>query len=399
MKKLILAATFFYLFISPFYFHPDIKTIYYLAHFLGSGVLNIYDFISTHKEASLLGPFVYPPLAYYLFGILYFPINVLAGSNFTAWLGMGNDAVTVDNIYRYIFLIKLPIISLFIYTGVLLSKLVEKQYKVLVAALWFFNPISIYVVGLMGQFDVIPVFLTVLSLVLVKKKLFWAAVALGAGAAIKTYPLLLLPFLAITSSHDRKMQMKLLVIGLIPYLLSVAPFLKSSAFYSDTLTSGLSQRMLQLGLPVGFGEQILIVPAILIAFLFLCIYQDSGRKEKLPFYYLAITLTMVGGSHFHPQWALWALPFVALYFVSVRSWLIYLFYFVGFLGTVFLFNDKFLTLGLLSPFDSGVFFLPTPAEVFTKVIEPSIVQSIFHTTLLVSGLWIVWVAYKTNKYE
>src|SRR4030042_3174747 len=103
IKDIFVAGLIFYLILTPFFFHPDIKTIFYLASHFSQGVINIYRFIGANPESAMLGPFVYPPLSYFIFGSIFIPIKLLAGAGFMNWLGSGNTAVGVDHIFRYLF--------------------------------------------------------------------------------------------------------------------------------------------------------------------------------------------------------------------------------------------------------------------------------------------------------
>src|SRR3989304_1130596 len=192
-KQIFVLAAFTYLFLAPFTFHPDIKTIFYQSQFLSKGVLNIYSFFATHPEKAFLGNFVYPHLAYFIFGVLFIPVKLIAGSGFIEWLSLGNDAVAVPHIFQYLFAIKLPIIFLHFLTGFLLLKFFEKEKdQKLAMLLWFFNPISLYTIAFMGQIDGVAVLLTVLALILARRKSAYSLIFLGLAAAIKTYPILLL---------------------------------------------------------------------------------------------------------------------------------------------------------------------------------------------------------------
>src|SRR3990170_4422941 len=107
-KQIFALAAFTYLFLAPFTYHPDIKTIFYQTQFLTQGVFNIYAFFATNPDLAFLGPFVYPPLAYLIYGLLFIPVKILAGSGFVQWLAMGNDAVGVSHIFQYLFVMKIP---------------------------------------------------------------------------------------------------------------------------------------------------------------------------------------------------------------------------------------------------------------------------------------------------
>lgn len=396
-KNILLSGAFLYIFISPFLFHPDIKTIFYISQFLSGGTVNIYQFLADNPAKAILGPFVYPPLAYFLFGILFVPVKLLAGGGFAQWLAMGNTAVDVPHLARYLFLIKLPILLTFLYTGWVLAKQEENRKDATLALLiWLFNPISIYVVGAMGQFDVVPALLTLLALFWARKNPYFSALSLGLGGALKSYPLLLIPFLLVKSAGSWKKKASLLLTSAVAYAVFTIPFLKTPAFYQDAFASNLSQRIFHAGLPLGFGEQILLVPALLIGLL---LWAAADKRDNLISYFLPVTLLPIALAHFHPQWAVWSLPFLCIVVARHKLWFPAIVYFAGWLGTVLFFDDKFLTWGLLSPFDTGLFFLPSIASLVKPLTDPLLVQSIAHTLLAASALWIVTLILLKRRHE
>jgi hypothetical protein len=395
MNQIFLAAAFLRLFLAPFFFHPDLKTIFYNSHFLSFGVWNIYDYLWQHPQEAHLGPFVYPPLTYFLFGLLYQIEKIFAGLGFEEWLAMGNEAVGVANLFRFLFLVKFPLFVFEFLTGFLLIRLIqgEKQKKIALI-LWFFNPVNIYAICLMGQFDIIPAFLSVLSVYLsLTGSWGWAAFALGVGGAFKTYPLLFLPFLAVASQKKWLEQFKIFLFGLFPYFLTILPFINSKPFWESVLVSGLSQRIFLLGLPIGFGEQIFLV-------LFGLVILFLGQRNNLIKSFLAVTLIVLGGSHFHPQWFIWALPFLVVSVTSSKNlFLPFILLISGWLGVTFLFEDKFLTWGLFTPLEPGILFLPSIRELLKGVIDASLVQSVFHTIFAASAIWIVYLEIFKNENE
>lgn len=393
-RNILLVSTFLYVFLAPFFFHPDIKTIFYLSQFLKDGVFNIYQFIVQNPANSSLGPFVYPPLAYLLFGTLFLPVKILGGVGFTEWLSMGNDAVAVAHIFQYLFAIKLPLIGVHVATGVLLVRLLKNQKEqILALTLWFLNPISIYVVSLMGQFDGVPALLTVLSLLLASRRPTSSALLLGVAAALKSYPLFLLPFLVLYVERSWLKRLRLFALGLIPYVLSFVPFLRTPELYKDALVSNLSQRIFELSLPLGFGEQLLVIPGILV-FLFLLAAGES--KRRIFPYFLAVPLILVVGSHFHPQWSMWALPFLVIAVARYRLFFAASLFFIGWIGTIALFADKFLTWGILSPIEPALLFLPPPGA----LLDPGfarLLQSLMHTLLAGAAAFIVWRVFREKS--
>src|SRR4030042_3104271 len=263
-RRIFAISAFVYLFLAAFTFHPDIKTIFCQAQFLTKGVFNIYSFFIANPEKAFLGPFVYPPLAYYIYGLFYIPIKIIGGSGFIEWLGMGNDAIGVPHIYQYLFSIKLPAILIHFFTGYILMRFFdEEEVQKRALVFWFFNPVSIYVVAFMGQIDSFVVLLTVISLLYAHKKPILSLIILGLGAAVKTYPLLLIPFFAIIIGKNWRGRFKYFVLGFLPYIFIILPYIRTQAFYSSSFASGLSMRIFELKLPIGYGENIVILPGIL----------------------------------------------------------------------------------------------------------------------------------------
>ena len=404
-RNIFATALFIYLFLAAFTYHPDIKTIFYQTQFLTKGVFNIYSFFAANPEKAYLGPFVYPPLAYFLYGIFFIPVKLIAGSGFVQWLGMGNDAVGVTHIFRYLFALKIPaivihFISAFVITGFFQDKSLQKKALLF----WFFNPVSIYVVVFMGQIDAMAVLLSILALFYANKKPLFSSFLLGLGGAIKTYPLLLIPYLAIIAGSSWKRRALNIAIGFAAYLIFVMPFLKTPAFFSSTFVSGLSQRLFEARILLGYGENILIIPVILLILFFVTIGKTFTKPDIkfLWVVFLAITLTVVTGVHFHPQWMLWCLPFITLYFVkNINSfkgevWFISILFLIGWLGTIIFFDDKFLTWGIISPLDNGILLLPTLSQIIKPIFDPLLIQSLFHTLLIASGAGMIYRCFKEN---
>ncbi len=393
-KKIFLISFFTYFFIATFTYHPDIKTIFYQVQFLKKGIFNIYSFLKTDSDFSSFGEFVYPPLAYFLMGLIFIPVKILAGEGFVEWLSMGNDFVSVRHIYRYLFSMKFFGISIFLLSGYFLSRLLkEEKKKKLFLVLFLLNPISLYVVAVMGQIDSIAASLTALALFFAFKNPFFSLVFLSLGAAFKTYPLILIPFFSFLSSDKWKKRIIYLILGMAIYFLFVVPFVFTPKFFSSTIFSGLSKRIFELRLPIGFGENILILPLFFTFLLISTLFKGFNSLKNLNFYFFTTTSLMSAGSYFHPQWLLWSLPFLSLAVASNLKnksdvWFAIFLLFAGWLGKLFLFDDKFLTWGLFLPLDEGVLFLPPLSKVIEDIVDVFFLRSLVHSVILGAVLWL-----------
>lgn len=352
--------------VMPFFFHPDLKDHHQRANYLFSqGILNIYDFLrqdSYTKEHNL--DFSYPPVTYFTLGFYQYLISPVLGNDFQKWTRNYSDyRYDTPLIFRYLFSLKIIYLIFELLTGWLIYKLLSNSKKQKMAlALWFFNPINLYAISAIGQFDIIPTFFTVLSFFLWnKKKILFSGLSLGLAVAFKTYPLLFLPFFFLSKEKlKNKIIFLFTLIGI--YGITILPFINSKAFQNDVLFSGLSTRIFQLKISL-LDHQVSVF--IILYLLLIAVYWFL--KSKIPLYiFFAVTLALVFSiTRFHPQWIVWLMPFLTLAYGENRINLKYISLFAVFYFIYFIFfGDSFLTTGLLSPISTLYLEIPS----FTKII-------------------------------
>lgn len=394
LGKIFLVAVFLKIFLLPFFFHPDLKTIFCKAQYFGRGVVNIYEYLDRNKEIKeICSEFSYPPLNYYSLGVMYPALNFFGGNGFSQWLMIGNTSVDINHLFRFLFIIKIPFLIFEFLTAVLIVKFLDNEEQKRNALLiWFFNPANIYIVTVMGQLDIVPAFLSLLAIYLTfkKRRSYLGAFVLGLSAALKSYSLFFLPFYGIIVGKNWYQRFLLIIIGLTPYLVSVIPFVGFESFRQSVLLSGLSQRMFQLSWPIGFGEQIQLV-LLAICFLFLRALIVKLDQEDLVTHFGSIALLFLAGSHFHPQWFIWSLPFLSI-LVAKSPKLIpaLILLIIGWIGVILMYDDPALVFGLISPLEPSVFSLPSLRNLMANIIDPSQIQSMFHTLFTASSLWIIY---------
>lgn len=296
-------------------FHPDIAALSSSGQIVTNGhILNLYDYSS---ESLVLN---YPPLVYWFFGLTNFIFN-------------GN-----------IPLLKLSYLLFDISLGILLYKIVDPKKKLLAFALWMFNPVSLYATYMMGQFDIIPTFFSVLSVYFaLKKELNWAALALGGGIAFKLYPIfLIIPLIILAKALQSKI--KLIIFAILPYGISVLPYIFSHSFRANALFASQSSKSLYAAIPVSGGESIILFPAFLMFFYLLIWHKKiTGILAKI---YLIPLLLFFIFTHYHPQWLIWITPFLIFGLVSVDKLLLpVVLIFASWFASLFFF-DSSLTLGI-----------------------------------------------------
>jgi len=210
-------------------------------------------------------------------------------------------------------------------------------------ALWFLNPLVIWISAVVGQFDVLAVLCTVVAVYFfLRDRYALAGVALGAGALLKIYPaylaLLFLAFLLV----DRRTRQGLaaagrLVGGIFASLLVAVPFLHTTPAMLDFVLRRAGNDNFG-GINIWFfcpltGHQVVeetlgvvstqAVPApliVLVIGLILTVAASlqmarSGRPRRealLTGCLLIMVIALLFRSLTNPQHLLWALPFLGL---------------------------------------------------------------------------------------
>jgi hypothetical protein len=391
-----LAALLLRLFFSAFFFHPDIKSQHFHAQFLSRGVFDIYAFVSKSGETlPYRDTFNYPPFTYYLLGTWNMVSQMILGGQLTDWLNdWGPQGYFNPHTFEMMLVLKLPYLFFDFLIALLLTKFSEDSVanrKLLI--FWFFNPVSLYAIYMLSQFDVICAAFTLLALLLVKKgDNTRAAFLLGLGTMLKSYPLLLFPFILFRSGKPKN-----IVIAIISFLLGAAlptlPVILSPQFHYAMTHSNLMQRIFEAGIDIGGGQKLPLYVVIYTFTLWLS-WQRRQNKDLLP-EFLTTTLTVLLVSHYHAQWAVWSLPFIALFFSRSRLNLLplLLLTFIGYFVTNLLVYDQYVFLGLFTAINPLAIVFPPLASLVQPVVDPGLLQSLAHTLLAGSGatlLYIVW---------
>lgn len=383
----------------PITVHPDLWGHSFTAYFFAyKGELNIYDFLLNLPKNNPLvvnygvnDIFIYPPLAYFTLGIFRFLVRPLADANFIPWL-----MVNLNHFYDYptlglqLFLFKLPYLFVDTFAAFLLAGLFDDPNKKKLAfTLWMFNPVTIYATFMIGQLDILPVFFTILSCYLIKKdKIAWGIFALGVGGAYKMYPLLFIPPAAFLLGKNFWDKLKLIGIGFLPYVISIAPYLGSKGFRAMVLFGPKETKMLFMSLPVTAAEG--VFPFVLFLIIFYLVSYYFKNKFQVEHYILFILLLLFSVTNYHPQWFLWITPF--LIWAIVRYSAKYIELVITLVASWFLITLLFeasLSYGLFSPVWHWLTNAPSLATYLAKVTDVfqfrSIVRSIF------AGASIFWI--------
>lgn len=211
-------------------------------------------------------------------------------------------------------LVKFPLIVFDLILGVLLAWAVAGPLRRKTLIFWMLNPVTLWATAAVGQVDILPTLFVVLSLIfLQKEKSSLAALSLGMGGAMKSFPFLLVPFLLISAKNWTE-RVKVAVLSVLPLALSVAPYLNSSDFRQNALFAPQLDKMLFAKLPLSGGEALIISVGLLILLYLLYSLKRRTSEDFLAFSTAAL-LAILAFTHFHIQWFLWVTPFLVIYLV------------------------------------------------------------------------------------
>lgn len=377
-KAIILALILRFL-IAPFFYHPDIKSQNFHFQYLSKGVLNIYQYISSNKDSlPYRDTFNYLPLTYFSLGSYHALIKPIFPQKLSAWLNDWSVSQnSYDNFPFFMLILKLP----YVFFDIGISLILLKLYSRKIFLLWLFNPLSLYLIYILGNFDIIPVFFTVLSWYFLKSsKSLLSFFLLGVATALKLYPLLFLPFFLF---YKPKYIFKNLLFFSLPLIFTVLPFIGSQPFINSLTTSGLSQKILDF--KIGF------LPLFPVFYLIIFINFLYHRRKPESFLYLFLAFIVL--VDFHAQWLLWYLPFLlpAVSKLKLKSALFILISCLC-LFSIIITNDNFLFWGHLTPVSPAFIFLRSPHDIllFRFSVNPEILKIYLKTILGILSLALIF---------
>ncbi len=302
-------------------FHYDLQHFALSGFLMNQGhILDLYDAVSQLPVDNPLVktnptyPFNYPPLIYLYHGLFSFIFSPLINHDIMVKFiidpikSLGGTQVNF-----YLLLLKLPYLLFDLLGWYLITKIVAEKHRFTISLLYLFNPINLYASYMIGQFDIIPTVFTLLSLYYYQKnKLSLSAISLGLGALFKIYPLFFLPVLAFSQGRFTG-KIKLLAIGLLPYIIGNLFYLPSHGYRTSALIANQSLKSLYASIPISGGEAIILFPAILI-FFYLVFYFKSKLDNVYALIrcYFCVLLLFFIFTHTHPQWFLWLTPFLII---------------------------------------------------------------------------------------
>ncbi|MDP3994465.1 MAG: glycosyltransferase family 87 protein [bacterium] len=388
-------------------YHSDVVPFDFAGKVIAQGnIVNFYDYLwelpKDHPYLTVYprNLFNYPPLVYFFLGgasrLTVWMVNPQIHNNFLL-----NFPSTLGNVQLnlLLLLLKLPYFVFDIALAYLLMGLFkDKKKKIWAFGLWIFNPVNLYATYMIGQFDIIPAFLSVAALCLAYKQkdkinsasLIPSAILLGLGAAFKIFPLLFIVPLVLLKK-DWRGRIKIAATAGITYLVTAFPFIFSKGFRQTALLAGQTTKSFYAQLPISGGESIILFLAVVI-FFYLIFFYKKATVENLWKRFFIMLLVFFVFTHYHPQWFLWIMPFFVIDLVksNFKNWLPFKLSLISFF-VLTTFFDPGLTVWLFSPINPGLYGLPGIWQLMGFSPNINILRSIFHTVFVGAAMYYIYI--------
>ncbi|MDP9236676.1 MAG: hypothetical protein M3P30_04620 [Chloroflexota bacterium] len=212
---------------------------------------------SVFLPGTMFSALPYGPLFYYPLGAWVWVMDLTRVIDMHAW----SDFHLAEGSPRYAAALKFPNLVVYVAAGVVLLRCLPGEAGVSAMLLWLLNPAVILVSFVMGQNDAWSMLAVLAALLLATRWLrgerevrlggralpadALAMVALGAGAAVKLHPLLLVVPFALALAPTGVAWLRLVAIAVVTFAVLISPFLWDPLFRHHALFNPQAQDILR----------------------------------------------------------------------------------------------------------------------------------------------------------
>lgn len=346
-------------------------------------------------------------LHYYIFAawlLLIKPLTPMLDSLIANQPYVFTPLINDPSLFRTLFLAKLPFLAFDLATALLLLRTARERSS-WVFKFWMLNPIAIYVSYIWGGYDIMPMFFTLLALYFgQEKRTVGAYLSLGIAGALKLYAFFLLPIMIIAFPSRIRTQLGRVLLALLPYFITILPDSISSwpTFLSfSTFSARQSEYILGLQLNVGTNTiglvDTLYVFILLYTLLLLVQYNNQpNRPADLWKYMFGVLMLYFATSTFHPQYFLWAVPFIGIaigsdprllkpHLLQIPCYLLYTFNLGNTSGAT-----------LFAPLSPYLSVMMSPYDLISSYFPASVAIGAARSVFSGLGLWMIYMIYRSE---
>ncbi len=382
----------------PFFFQRDLLSIYQRA----AETVFAGDFSSSFEQ--MLMHIIHS--AYLMFLKFMFPaINeissiLLEKDTWASWVSFNStyNVFTILTLFKILYLV-FDIGCMFIILR--LSFDGEPGKRLQVFKFWIFNPVVIFVLYVFARHDVIGIFATLVALLLAKKqRKYWAIVVLALAIALRFFPIMILPLFIFYLARTKKDYAILAAIG-VSGLLALELF--SYFYYGRSLFFTLLNAqhfsyILSSRLELIIHDTIFIFVAVYVVIILSYFHTGNKNFDLMLNYSAIIYLAYISLCYFHPQYFLWAVPFLAIIFVRNRQVMYYHWIQFALLMIILIYWGPLVTQFVFAPIDQKYFvYITGIIPIIERFYDSAAFVNIFRSIFTGVSLWMIYLIYKDNK--
>ena len=325
---------------------------------------------------------------------------LLDSDTWTSWIGFVSsyNVFTVIALFKVLYLI-FDLACMFLILRLSFDD--DPEGRLNVFKFWMFNPVVIFVVYVFARHDIIGVFATIIALILAKKdRKYWSIIVLAVAIALRFFPIMILLPLTIYLARSRKDYIALSLIG-ISGLAGIEVF--SNIYYGKSLIFSLLNTqhfnyILSARLDLIIHDRIFLFIVAYFLIIFSFIHARKKSFDLLLNYGAIIYLAYIALCYFHPQYVLWAVPFLVIIFVRRRQLVYYHWLQFGLLMVVLIYWGDLVTKFVFAPLDHRFFIYITGIIPFIERFYSSATfVNIFRSIFTAVSLWMIYLIYKDNR--
>lgn len=325
---------------------------------------------------------------------------LLDPDTWTSWIGFVSsyNVFTVLALFKILYLI-FDLACMFLILRLSFDD--DPEGRLNVFKFWMFNPVVIFVLYIFARHDIIGVFATIIALILAKKgRKYWAIIAIAAAIALRFFPIMILLPLIIYLARSKKDYIALSIIG-ISGLAIVEVF--SNVYYGKSLIFSLLNTqhfnyILSAKLDLIIHDRIFLFIVAYFLIIFSFIHARKKSFDLLLNYGAIIYLAYVALCYFHPQYVLWAIPFLVIIFVRRRTLAYYHWLQFGLLMIVLIYWGDLVTKFVFAPIDHRFFiYITGPIPVIERFYSSATFVNIFRSIFSAVSLWMIYLIYRDNR--
>lgn len=240
---------------------------------------------------------------------------------------------TSEHAHQTLFALKLPYLAADLVTGLLLLALLGGATAALrrrTWAFWMLSPIGLYASYMFGRYEALAVVFVVAALLCAERdRPWWAAVLLGIGITMRTYPLLLVPVFALVIFRRPLRQAAWAAAALAPFALVMA----SNRLLAGTVGElsrlqdfATGSTFFAITLPVDAEGQLYVFFLVLLTVIGVLAGRSWGwwgtapGRDELWLWLLLVHTCLFAAATFAAHYFMWFTPFVAIALARRRDW-------------------------------------------------------------------------------